>query len=473
MKIEFVGRLAIWALLMTHLVTSSPAGDDVFDQNRIQPYPLNPIYWQYQGEPVLLLGGSKTDHIFLLDDLETHLEEIADSIGNYVRCVMSQREGKNLKPHRLLPNGKFDLNLWNEEYWRRFAECLRLCKEHDIIVQIEVWDRFDYSREQWMGSAWRPVNNINYESEESGFSDRYTQPAHRGDHPFFHTLSGSRKYNPYFDGILDYQERFVAKILDISFQFNNVLYCVGNESSAPSEWSHYWAGFIRAKAQEEGVRVEVTQMNDSARFEDVVNHLDRYSFIEGSKLLGPRRQAWAPKGEELATRLVSLRNSMSQKLVPINAVKIITNQDTEIARYSVQKFWRGLFLGFAAIRFHREPAGIALTEPAKDAIRAARMLETRIQFWDLAPRLDLLRERERDEAYLLAKKDIGYAVYFPEAGAVELDLQEEAGNFYFEWIDLSNVEWIAGKEMQAGRNTQIATPGEGAWIAVMTARSGG
>ena len=28
------------------------------DADRIQPYSKNPTYWQYQGQPVLLLGGS-------------------------------------------------------------------------------------------------------------------------------------------------------------------------------------------------------------------------------------------------------------------------------------------------------------------------------------------------------------------------------------------------------------------------------
>ena len=62
----------------------------------IQPYTKNPRYWQYNGKPVMLLGGSKTDHIFLLDDLKTHLDEIQAVGANYVRNTMSQREGKDL-----------------------------------------------------------------------------------------------------------------------------------------------------------------------------------------------------------------------------------------------------------------------------------------------------------------------------------------------------------------------------------------
>jgi len=57
---------------------------------RIQPYTKNPRYWQYDGKPVLLLGGSKTDHIFLLDDLKPHFDEIAAAGG-----TPQAQKGKN------------------------------------------------------------------------------------------------------------------------------------------------------------------------------------------------------------------------------------------------------------------------------------------------------------------------------------------------------------------------------------------
>lgn len=77
---------------------------------------------------------------------------------------MSQREGLDLKAHKRLPNGKFDLNQWNSTYWNRFSNCLKWCNEKNIIIQIEVWDRFNYSQEHWQESPWRPYNNINYTS---------------------------------------------------------------------------------------------------------------------------------------------------------------------------------------------------------------------------------------------------------------------------------------------------------------------
>lgn len=95
--------LIVFAFRPIHEATAANA-------DRIQPWPQNPRYWQYQGQPVMLLGGSKTDHLFLIDDLKEHLDEMHAVGANYVRNTMSQREGQELKPHKLRPDGKYDLN---------------------------------------------------------------------------------------------------------------------------------------------------------------------------------------------------------------------------------------------------------------------------------------------------------------------------------------------------------------------------
>lgn len=76
--------------------------------NCLQIYGKSPRYWQYKNEPALLLKGSKTDYIFLAEELKEHLDEIAAVGANYVRNTMSQRGGVELKPHKRLPGGKFE-----------------------------------------------------------------------------------------------------------------------------------------------------------------------------------------------------------------------------------------------------------------------------------------------------------------------------------------------------------------------------
>ena len=40
---------------------------------------------------------------------------------------------------------KYDLAKWNDVYWEKFENLLKLANEREIIVQIEIWDRFEHS----------------------------------------------------------------------------------------------------------------------------------------------------------------------------------------------------------------------------------------------------------------------------------------------------------------------------------------
>jgi len=111
-------------------VTPAPA-------KSIEIYKPNPAYWQYDGKPILLLGGSKEDNLFQIPDIKEHLDLLKSVGGNYVRNTMSSRDEGNVWPF-LKVSEKYDLDKWNGEYWERFENFLRLTQERDIIVQIEV-----------------------------------------------------------------------------------------------------------------------------------------------------------------------------------------------------------------------------------------------------------------------------------------------------------------------------------------------
>jgi len=84
------------------------------DSGRIGPYDKNPRYWQYQGRPIVLLGGSKDDNPFQLPDLKEHLQLLKSVGGNYIRNTMSDRadKGHEVYPFRRLDHGKYDLSQW-------------------------------------------------------------------------------------------------------------------------------------------------------------------------------------------------------------------------------------------------------------------------------------------------------------------------------------------------------------------------
>lgn len=448
----------------------------------LKPYAKNPHYWQYKGKPVMLLGGSKTDHIFLLDDLKAHLDEMHAVGANYVRNTLSQREGKNLKAHQLLPNGKFDMNQWNKEYWKRFENMLKWTADREIFVQIEVWDRFDYSTTNWETSPWNPKNNVNYSYEQTGFASQHPEHPARDSQPFFHSVKDMPLYSKKLDIIRHHQERFVDKMLSHTLNYGHVLYCMNNETSTPTEWGKYWITFIKAKAAEKGVRVCLTDMFDDA-FEAekakntpiIFKDADNYMFADISQVNSRNydQTHWE--------KLQWLLKQVNTHPRPCNHTKVYGGGyyafGTGGPEDGVERFWRNIIGGSASSRFHRPDAGNGLNDFAKGSIKAARILEKLIKFWDITPHMNLLSKRKKNEAYLAAKPGESYALYFTNGGYVGLNLSEAKGLFDVTWISVSmgictQTSATGGyrqteKSIEGGGIVTISAPYKGGWIAAI------
>ncbi|NLH72651.1 MAG: hypothetical protein GX456_06325 [Verrucomicrobia bacterium] len=455
----------ILSLVVGCLATFASETNPVANDLRIRPCKANPWYWQYEGKPVMLLGGSKDDNLFQIPDLKEHLDEMAKAGANYIRNTMSDRPDKGFEvyPFKRLSNGKYDLEQWNNEYWKRFANMLTWTHERGIIVQIEVWDRFDYSRENWEKHPYNPANNVNYSYEASGFAPRYPDHPGQNKQPFFFTTPRQRNNAL----VLKYQQRFVDEMLRYSLPHPHVLYCIDNETSGEEEWAVYWAEFIRERARAIGVDVFVTEMWDDwnlrgPQHKRTFDHPERFDFVDVS-------QNNHQKGQQHWDNFQWAKNYLSQRPRPINTVKTYgadggrfgTNRD------GLERWWRHLIGGAAAVRFHRPDSGLGFSEPAAASIRSARKALSRVKLWEMTPAMELLREREDNEAYVTARPGEAYVLYFPNGGAVQLDLSKVSGRYELEWIDVSTSQSREGGAIAGGAMAAIKAPGAGHWVAVI------
>ncbi len=171
-------RLSIIATfpLLTFCTGSTQNFDDDVS---IQTFSGNPFYWQYKGEPKLLLGGSWQDNLFNHPSLlEEHLDVLVAAGGNYLRNTMSHRNAGNIFAY-VQRDGKFDLDEFNPEYWERFDNFLRMTYDRDIIVQIEIfdpWDRFAESFNAqslggWSKHPFTPADNGPLTGKNEGLSE--------------------------------------------------------------------------------------------------------------------------------------------------------------------------------------------------------------------------------------------------------------------------------------------------------------
>ncbi len=450
--------------------------------NAIEPWQENPWYWSHDGKPVLLLGGSDDDNLFQWpkEKLIPQLDRIVAAGGNVIRNTMSDRRdaGFEVYPFLKLASGKYDLNQWNGEYWSRLDTMLSETAKRGIFVQIEVWDRFDYSdnREtdprRWADHPYSPANNINYTFEESGFARRYPDHPGANKQPFFFTTPKQRNNTV----VLAYQERFVNELLNHSLPYDHVLYCIDNETRAEPQWGEYWAKLIRRRSEQAGKRVMITEMWDdwnlkAERHRQTFDHPEIYDFVDVS-------QNNQNSGQQHWDNFLYVRNYLSKHPRPMNTTKTYGadgNKFKHTDQDAIERFWRHLLAGAASIRFHRPDSGLGINDKAVACIRAARAVEQRVPFWKVEPANELLVGREDNEAYVAASKgrDL-FVVYFPAGQsdrrvALRTDRRGDGGRIT--WIDIDQGEIGNDRELEPGRGElSLVPPAEGNHVAVITVR---
>jgi hypothetical protein len=441
------------------------AGASNEQKNRINIYGKNPAYWQYNGKPVLLLGGSVDDNLFQIPDLKAHLDLLKSVGGNYIRNTMSSRNDKGfeVQPFRKLANGKYDLDKWNDEYWNRFENMLKLTHERDIIVQIEVWATFDYYRDNWDVNPFNPKNNINYTTEQTQLPVQVNSHPIQCENNFFWSVPAERNQKT----VLKYQQRFVDKMLSYSLQFGNVLYCMDNETSVTPQWGKYWSQYIKAKARQAGKSVHTTEMWDRWDLADAMHnatfdHPETYSFVDIS-------QNNHQKGQQHWDNAQRQRTRIADNVRPLNNVKIYGADTGRFGndRDGMERFWRNIFGGLASARFHRPTSGLGLNEKAQANIRSMRMITDKMDVFTCAPHNDLLSNRESNEAYCLANPGAVYALYFPNGGEVTLDISIVNTPVTVQWLDIMKSKWLDAKRVEGKNKITLRCPSQECWAVLI------
>jgi hypothetical protein len=472
---------AIVAVVLTGLASGRCPG--------LEPWADDPWYWSRDGRPVLLLGGSDDDNPFQwpAEELLPQLDRIAAAGGNVIRNTMSDRKDRGFEvyPFLELDDGRYDLARWNPDYWERFERFLAETARRGIVVQIEVWDRFDYAdtggADRWRRHPYNPANNVNYSFAESGFAPHYPDHPGANRQPFFFTTPAQRNNQV----VLPFQQAFVARMLESTLRHDHVLYCIDNETSAEEAWGRYWAGFIRERAAAAARRVFITEMWDDwnlagAQHRRTFDHPEIYDFVDVS-------QNNHNSGRTHWERFLLVRRLLADRPRPINTTKTYGadgNKFGHTDQDGIERFWRHLLAGAASMRFHRPDSGLGINDRAVAAIRAARVLEALVPPWTIAADDALLRAVDGDRvtdvtvadnsAYAAGRRGAAYAVYVPARAAedparVALDLRDLPARAVVHWIDIDRGEQVAAESVAGGDWRILTPPGTGNFAAAIVA----
>lgn len=444
---------------------------------QLVPWAENPWYWSYAGKPVLLLGGSDDDNLFQwpAEKLIPQLDRIQMAGGNVIRNTMSDRKdaGFEVYPFLQLESGKYDLSKWNGIYWERFERLLKETQARQIFIQIEIWDRFDYTDNRandprrWQDHPYAPENNINYSGEESTLAAVYPRHPGANDQPFFYTTPGQRNISC----VLKFQEAFVHKLLDYTLDYDHILYCMDNETLAEPEWGLYWARLIKMRASAEGKSIMTTEMWDdwnltAERHKQTLDHPDIYDFADVS-------QNNHNKSDKHWSNFIHVRDYVSKcKIRPLNTTKTYgadRNTFGHSDQDGIERFWRHLLAGAASIRFHRPDSGLGINDKAVACIRAARILESIVPLWTMHPALELLGGREENEAFCAAgsAENGPWILYFPKGGTVNLLSPNMDARASIQWIDIDRAVMESASRIELRNTTSISAPSAKNWAAVI------
>jgi hypothetical protein len=192
--------------------------------------PENPHYFLFRGKPLVIISSGEHYGAVLNPDFDfiKYLNTLQKDGMTYTRLfpgtyfekegsfgiernTLSPAKGKALLPWQrsnvpgaLCGGNKFDLNQWDETYFRRLRSFVSEASKRGIIVEISLFSSiYGY----WDIQVWNRNNNINLNEDIS-----------KDD---VQTLNNR--------SVLKYQEKFVKKVVTELNEFDNITYEIQNE----------------------------------------------------------------------------------------------------------------------------------------------------------------------------------------------------------------------------------------------------
>jgi hypothetical protein len=335
----------------------------------------------------------------------------------------------------------------------------------EIIVQLEVWATFDFYRDNWDKNPFNPINNVNYSPE------RVKLPVRVDSHPIFTENNFFRSVPSQMSllRLLEYQQKYVDRLLSHTLKYDHVLYCMDNETSVTADWGKFWADYIRKCGKEAGKELQTTEMWDPWDLSHIIHretldHPEIYTFVDIS-------QNNHNEGEEHwnngIRQLEHLKNI--QALRPCNNVKVYGNDGGrhQTTQNGIECFIRNVLFGSAGTRFHRPTSGQGLNAVARHIIRSVRNATDQMDFFNGQPCQEIFVDRDVNEAYCRGIPGKEYLIYFPDGGEVKLFLDHQNNGGDLKWLNIETSEWTETHLIESGKEITLTCPGPGNWFALI------
>lgn len=193
----------------------------------VRLHSVNPHYLSFRNKPVILISsGEHYGAVMNAEfDYKLYLETLANEGFNYTRIFIGPyaemgsdnfRISNNTmdpKPHQWLTpwkkdkkSGKYNLDLWDERFFSRLKSFVEFASQKGIVVEVTLFTSY-YINAHWYISPFYFKNNIN-----------------RVD-----SIPFDRANTLYNGKIMEYQEKYVRKVVEELNAYDNLFYEIQNE----------------------------------------------------------------------------------------------------------------------------------------------------------------------------------------------------------------------------------------------------
>jgi len=345
---------------------------------------------------------------------------------------------------------RFDLTRFDEGYFReRLLPFLREAERRGIIVELTLFEDCRSSR-AFTGCLYASPNNVNALE---------LQP---GDDPHADAALSNRR-------LLSVQEDYVARLLQATREFGNVIYEVANETGG-ARWVAHFVEFIHRRLP--GALVSAGEQSSS--YEPVTGRCDLIAKHRGTGGL------YRTDEDVLRHRQSLVVFRQGKKPVLHNEFFLFANRSTADLNFVRKMFWAD-FTGGGHANFYDftwwRGTGRTVDEgrpsqpPPREILNAGKFLrrfveQGNVPFWTMEPHDELASRagREGVRPFVFAQLNAVYVVYIVQARTVTLDLSRTQGTFTGRWFNPREGEFSPEFKVEGGREREFqATDGKD-WV---------
>jgi hypothetical protein len=336
--------------------------------------------------------------------------------GNYARLWHHLPDLGRPLPWLRRPDGKFDLERWDEAYWSRLHELIGYAHSRGVVVSVPLWSQPGLeagASGRWPGHPFHPVNNVN----------ALGLPARDGIPEFFDTANGM---------LIAVQERYVERLVAELCAYGNVIFEITNEYTGPAAWEHRWIS-------------RVSRLCPAAP-------------IAQNRLPGPSRSYWTdPDLDQVNYHNLRAEETFETFSHRYRYAKVQLYDEQALGPQSeanIRQMAWGALLGGGGINW--DQSGNPAVTPGTSRALAAFLAGSGLDFLRARP------DRSRlSHGFGMVRGTDEMAAYLPAGGSVVVDLSGWPGTYALRWFNPRTGAFNRPYEVMGGGKRVLVAPAPG------------